>query len=124
MDEILEWLLSTKMVCIEGILQPEDVLELGCRELVLDKEFIKSLDNFFIDEIQDTPFNGCAPVIEIKEDKYVLMWIYGYEVKFGKLTVYTSAGCIDEMEFIGHRFKKACDYAELRVRMNISDDFN
>lgn len=118
MNEILEWLLNTKMVCAGGVLQPEDIFEVGNKELVLSKEFVRSLDDFFIDEIQDTPFNGCAPVIEIKEDKCILMWIYGYEVKFGKMNVYTSAGCIDEMEFIGHRFKKACDYAELRVCMN------
>lgn len=116
-EDVINLLNSVKFVSIGGTLQPDDILERGAFDIFVDETYFANLNTFDLSMLSIDTFNGCLPIIIKSDDKFELMWVYGYELKFGRVNIYTSEGFISEKCFKSSELKIACDLEKLAIEM-------
>lgn len=115
-EDVINLLQSVDMIVSGGMLQPEDIMETGAFNVEVHPNYFNALKSFDIKSIEDGGINGCVPIFIKESNNCKLVWVYGYEVKFGLLKICTSGGAISKDELLSSDLRIACDLEVLAER--------
>lgn len=121
-EDVIKTLKSVKMVVRGGCLQPDDILEKPEFSLEVNVDYFDTLKEFELQDLYNKTLNGCVPIITKSNASYRMVWAYGFEVKFGRLLLYTSSGAISKDSLEKMDIRVACNLKRLQEALQTKEE--
>lgn len=120
--DIIDTLKSVKMVVRGRCLQPDNILEKPEFSLEVNTDYFDTLKKFELQDLYNKILNGCVPIIIKSNVSYKMIWAYGFEVKFGRVLMYTSIGAISEDSLKKLDIRVACNLERLCKELQTEEE--
>lgn len=121
-EDVIKTLKSVKMVVRGGCLQPDDILEKPEFSLEVNVDYFDTLKEFELQDLYNKTLNGCVPIIIKSNASYKMIWSHGFEVKFGRLLLYTSSGAISKDSLETMDIRVACNLKRLQEELQTKEE--